>query len=71
MPGRGAPVQRAAPKAYDIVAGRGVGKRLKTRAKKEPSLPAALVDNREASNRVDRSHSMSKSWTIIVMKVKA
>lgn len=29
-------------------------------AKKEPPFPAAFeVDNREASNRVDRSHSMS------------
>jgi hypothetical protein len=28
-------------------------------------------DNREASNRVDRSHSMSRSWTISVMKRKA
>jgi hypothetical protein len=32
-----------------------------TRAKKEPPFPAAFeVDNREASNRVDRSHSVSK-----------
>src|SRR6476646_5804933 len=29
--------------------------------KKEPPLPAAQGDNREASNRVDRSHSMSRS----------
>jgi hypothetical protein len=29
-------------------------------AKKEPPLPAAQSDNREASNRVDRSHSVSK-----------
>jgi hypothetical protein len=30
-------------------------------AKKEPPFPAAFeVDNREASNRVDRSHSVSK-----------
>jgi hypothetical protein len=29
--------------------------------KKEPPFPAAFeVDNREASNRVDRSHSVSK-----------
>jgi hypothetical protein len=40
-------------------------------AKKEPPLPAAQGDNREASNRVDRSHSMSKRWTIIVMNEKA
>jgi hypothetical protein len=39
--------------------------------KKEPPLPAAQGDNREASNRVDRSHSMSKRWTITVMKEKA
>jgi hypothetical protein len=32
-----------------------------TDAKKEPPFPAAFeVDNREASNRVDRSHSVSK-----------
>ena len=31
------------------------------RRKKKPPLPAAIkVDNREASNRVDRSHSVSK-----------
>jgi hypothetical protein len=31
-------------------------------AKKEPPFPAAFkVDNREASNRVDRSHSVSKT----------
>jgi hypothetical protein len=31
------------------------------RPKKEPPFPAAFeVDNREASNRVDRSHSVSK-----------
>jgi hypothetical protein len=29
--------------------------------KKEPPLPAAQSDNREASNRVDRSHSVSKT----------
>jgi hypothetical protein len=30
--------------------------------KKEPPFPAAFeVDNREASNRVDRSHSVSKT----------
>jgi hypothetical protein len=34
----------------------------KTRSKKEPPFPAAFeVDNREASNRVDRSHSVSKT----------
>jgi len=39
--------------------------------KKEPPLPAAQGDNREASNRVDRSHSMSRRWTLFVMKEKA
>jgi hypothetical protein len=39
--------------------------------KKEPPSPAAQSDNREASNRVDRSHSMSRRWTIIVMNEKA
>jgi hypothetical protein len=39
--------------------------------KKEPPLPAAQGDNREASNRVDRSHSMSRSWTFSVMNEKA
>jgi hypothetical protein len=39
--------------------------------KKEPPLPAAQGDNREASNRVDRSHSMSRRWTIPVMNEKA
>jgi hypothetical protein len=34
-------------------------------AKKEPPFPAAFeVDNREASNRVDRSHSVSKRGRI-------
>jgi hypothetical protein len=28
-------------------------------------------DNREASNRVDRSHSTSRSWTLTVMIEKA
>jgi hypothetical protein len=37
----------------------GAGRR--RRPKKEPPFPAAFeVDNREASNRVDRSHSVSK-----------
>jgi len=39
--------------------------------KKEPPLPAAQGDNREASNRVDRSHSMSKKMDNAVMKEKA
>jgi hypothetical protein len=39
--------------------------------KKEPPFPAAQVDNREASNRVDRSHSMSRRWTPLVIPGKA
>jgi hypothetical protein len=39
--------------------------------KKEPPFPAAQGDNREASNRVDRSHSMSRRWTVPVMNEKA
>jgi len=40
--------------------------------KKEPPSPAAQGDNREASNRVDRSHSMSTwRWTTPVMVEKA
>src|SRR5262245_52845706 len=39
--------------------------------KKEPPLPAARSFNREASNRVDRSHSMSRRWTFTVMIEKA
>jgi hypothetical protein len=36
-------------------------RRCEGHAKKEPPFPAAFeVDNREASNRVDRSHSVSK-----------
>ena len=58
----------------DIVAERGRrGKRSQfgPENKKEPPLPAAQGDNREASNRVDRSHSMSRSWTKSVMNEKA
>jgi hypothetical protein len=39
--------------------------------KKEPPLPAAQSNNREASNRVDRSHSVSRRWTVNVIKGKA
>jgi hypothetical protein len=51
----------------DIVAGAGCteetpqfGVEKEVENKKEPPLPAAQGDNREASNRVDRSHSMSR-----------
>jgi hypothetical protein len=39
--------------------------------KKEPPETAARSSNREASNRVDRSHSMSRRWTLPVMIAKA
>jgi hypothetical protein len=39
--------------------------------KKEPPLPAAQRLNREASNRVDRNHSMSRRWTSRVIVEKA
>jgi hypothetical protein len=54
----------------DIVAGQKL-KALVKFNKKEPPLPAAQGDNREASNRVDRSHSMSRRWTMPVMNEKA
>jgi hypothetical protein len=58
-----------AGKASDIVAASNA--LITQRHKKEPPLPAAQGDNREASNRVDRSHSMSRRWTISVMNEKA
>jgi hypothetical protein len=46
-----------------------------SRTEREKEKGAAVAGgskvNREASNRVDRSHSMSRSWTIPVMKEKA
>jgi hypothetical protein len=39
--------------------------------KKEPPETAARSYNREASNRVDRSHSTSRRWTPLVMIMKA
>jgi hypothetical protein len=71
MPGMAAAVQRLPEKPEDIVAAGGKIGLVSDRDKKEPPLPAALSDNREASNRVDRSHSMSKGWTMPVMKGKA
>src|SRR6266849_6252166 len=58
----------AAPKWHKRLA---QSSRLPDAAKKEPPLPAARSDNREASNRVDRSHSVSRSWTISVVSEKA
>jgi hypothetical protein len=67
IPGRRAPA-RANPEsrhgAWRWIAGSRGGARpgmTPGKAKKEPPFPAAFeVDNREASNRVDRSHSVSK-----------
>jgi hypothetical protein len=39
--------------------------------KKRAAVAGGSKVNREASNRVDRSHSMSKRWTPTVMKGKA
>jgi hypothetical protein len=41
------------------------------RAKKGAAVAGGSKVNREASNRVDRSHSMSRSWTMHVMNEKA
>jgi hypothetical protein len=62
--------------APDIVAGAAGARAFPARIpqalkKKEPPSPAARKYNREASNRVDRSHSMSRRWTLIVMAEKA
>jgi hypothetical protein len=40
-------------------------------ARKEAAVAGGSSDNREASNRVDRSHSVSTEWTITIMKEKA
>jgi hypothetical protein len=50
---------------------RAMARRKAINGKKEPPSPAAQGDNREASNRVDRSHSMSRRWTAFVMNQKA
>src|SRR5438093_12260396 len=66
---RGAPRQGANPESRSRVRwlDSGFGRRRAPRndgrkmTKKEPPFPAAFeVDNREASNSVDRSHSVSK-----------
>jgi transposase len=46
-------------------------KRKMARRKKGAAVAGGSKVNREASNRVDRSHSMSRNWTRIVMKEKA
>jgi hypothetical protein len=38
---------------------------------KRAAVAGGSSDNREASNRVDRSHSMSTEWTSTVMNEKA
>src|SRR5262249_11463393 len=78
------PVQHPPNKALHIVAGRqrtaGPGtdrgkacpsSQNGTDTKKEPPDTAARSLNREATNRVDRSYSMSRRWTPPVMIVKA
>jgi hypothetical protein len=40
-------------------------------AQKRAAVAGGSSDNREASNRVARSHSVSTEWTIIVMMEKA
>jgi hypothetical protein len=40
-------------------------------AQKRAAVAGGSSDNREASNRVDRSHSVSTEWTITVMMEKA
>jgi hypothetical protein len=42
-----------------------------SRQKKAAVAGGLRVDNREASNRVDRSHSVSRRWTPQVMIEKA
>jgi hypothetical protein len=39
--------------------------------KKRAAIFGGSSDNREASNRVDRSHSVSTEWTNIVVNEKA
>jgi hypothetical protein len=39
--------------------------------KKRAAVAGGSKVNREASNRVDRSHSMSRRWTIRVIREKA
>jgi hypothetical protein len=52
---------RAVGRLTESLAGSTRKNRVAAHAKKEPPFPAAFeVDNREASNRVDRSHSVSK-----------
>jgi hypothetical protein len=40
-------------------------------SKKRAAIFGGSSDNREASNRVDRSHSVSTEWTSIVVNEKA
>src|SRR5947209_8602037 len=70
-------VQPARLKAFDIVAvgssRRGAGRRHRSVPfwdKKRAAVTGGSSHNREASNRVDRSHSMSRRWTVIVMVEK-
>jgi hypothetical protein len=56
------PREDARPKTRNCASGNDDARNAVTPSpKKEPPFPAAFeVDNREASNRVDRSHSVSK-----------
>jgi hypothetical protein len=57
-----------------MVNGGGATRRQMTRTgthKKRAAVSGGSKVNREASNRVDRSHSMSRRWTMPVMKEKA
>jgi hypothetical protein len=46
-------------------------KQQKNQPKKGAAVAGGSKVNREASNRVDRSHSMSRRWTMPVMGEKA
>jgi len=59
-------VTRRAALRQGIRSGAGAGTR-----KKEPPGGGSEVVNREASNRVDRSHSHPEDWTASFMKQKA
>jgi hypothetical protein len=60
-------------KTGDMVSGENTGSEVLVSlpAKKSRRYRRLKVDNREASNRVDRSHSMSRTWTPPVMVEKA
>jgi hypothetical protein len=67
VPDRPEPVQRNTIVGH---AKSGPRRRFET-GQKRAANEGGSSDNREASNRVDRSHSTSRSWTNYVMKGKA